>query len=107
MPVLEDSTSIIDTPLVLFVAKTSTVSSGRPVGSTLISIEEIADPVRLTFNNPESITSLVVEFTNVNNGGDTYPSPPLTINMSSIEPKSFNSIVGDTLASGLNVLSDE
>ena len=48
MPVLEDSTSIIDTPLVLFVAKTSTVSSGRPVGSTSISIEEIADPVRLT-----------------------------------------------------------
>ena len=94
---LDDCTSIIDTPLVLFVAKTSTVSSGRPVGSTSISIEEIADPVKLTFNNPESIISLVVESTNVNSGGDTYPSPPLTINMSSIVLKSFSKIVGDTL----------
>ena len=107
IPEFEDSTSITDTPLVLLVAKISTDSSGRPTGSTSISIDEIADPVRFKFINPESIISLVEELTNFSNGGVTYPSPLLTIRISLIVLKSFNVIVGDTSASGLNVLSEE
>ena len=107
IPEFEDSTSITDTPLVLLVAKISTDSSGRPTGSTSTSIEDMADPVKFKFINPESIVSLVEELISFNNGGVTYPSPLLMIKISFIVLKSFNSIVGDTLAWGLNVLSGE
>ena len=71
MPVFDDSTFSIATPLLLFVAKTSTVSSGKPFGCTLISREEIADPVIFVSINPEFITLLVFELMRVINGGDT------------------------------------
>jgi len=71
IPVFDDSTFSIATPLLLFVVKTSTVSSGKPFGSVSISTEEIADPVIFTSINPESITLLSLEFTRVTNGGDT------------------------------------
>ena len=71
IPVFDDFTFSIATPLLLFVVKTSTVSSGKPFGWTSISTEEIADPVILGLNNPEFITFLSVEFTRVIVGEDT------------------------------------
>ena len=71
IPVFDDSTFSIATPLLLFVAKTSTVSSGKPFGCILISKEEIADPVIFGSINPEFITFLVVGLIRVINGADT------------------------------------
>ena len=71
IPVFDDSTFSIATPLLLFVEKTSTVSSGKPFGSVSISTEEIADPVIFASINPESIILLVVGLMRVINGGDT------------------------------------
>ena len=71
IPVFDDSTFSIATPLLLFVVKTFTVSSGKPFGCTLISKEEIADPVIFASINPESIILPSVEFTRVIVGGDT------------------------------------
>ena len=71
MPVLDDAIFSIAIPLLLFVVKTSTVSSGKPFGSTCISKEEIADPVIFASINPEFTTLLVMEFTRVIFGADT------------------------------------
>ena len=64
----DDCTFVIAIPLVLSVANISTFSSGSPDGATLMSTEEIADDVKLAFNNPESITFLVTGLTIVNFG---------------------------------------
>ena len=71
IPVFDDSTFSIATPLLLFVVKTFTVSSGKPFGCTLIFKEEIADPVIFASINPEFIILPSVEFTRVIVGGDT------------------------------------
>ena len=77
IPVFEESTLIIETPLVLLVANISTVSSGKPAGSDSMSTEDIADPVKFAFNIPESIVFLVIESTMTKIGGFEYPSPLL------------------------------
>ena len=43
--------------------------------------EEIADPVKIGFNIPESITFLLTESTSFRVGAVAYPSPPLVTNI--------------------------
>ena len=89
------------------VANISTVSSGKPFGSDSTLIEEIADPVKIGFNIPESITFLLTESTSFRVGAVAYPSPPFVTNIWSIVFKFSNTIVGETFALGLSVLSEE
>ena len=104
---LMEFTLMIATPLVLLVANISTDSSGKPVGATSMSTEEIEDAVTFDLINPELIIFLFTESTITNVGAEEYPSPLLVIKTWSRVLKSSNTIVGDTFALGLNVLSEE
>ena len=107
IPLFADTTCWILIPLVLFVANNSTPASGSPNGFASILIFWIDVPVSETSNEPEFITSLLVELTIVIDGALVYPPPALTISTLEIVLEFLTVINGDIEAWGLNVKSGE
>ena len=97
---------LIPTPFELLIASILCRSDFNPYIGAICNTSEIAPLGVIATSEDLSIISFVSSFNNMRSGAVKYLDPPETISILSIVSELSRPIIGETKASGANVLSD-